>query len=442
MNNSIQKRLLITTTCVLALFLTITGWVLDRAFTASVVAGAEEQLRLVIYSLMGSVQENDGRLTFSQGVTEPRLNQPDSGLYAKVANQLGEQIWTSASAVTSSVEFPSVDTQPGLFVFSDLANPVPRFYLSYTVIWEDADTPEVVFSAATDQQPFRVAIAQFRRSLGIGLGAATLLFIVAQLLALRWGLLPLRTMAQEVHELEAGERDSLSAAYPKELEGLAENLDRFVAHEQRSRSRYRNALDDLAHSLKTPLAVVRNSLLDATPDKALVGEQLDRMETTVTHQLSKASASGPVVVGKSVPLGALVERLLRALETAYVERGIAVETRLDPSIEARGDERDFMEMLGNLLENAFKYTRGRVRVSVAEGHNERRVCMVTIEDDGEGIPAALRDEVLHRGRRLDEIESGQGIGLAVVAELVELYHGWLDIGDSDLGGAKLTLALP
>ncbi len=442
MNNSIQKRLLITTTCVLALFLTITGWVLDRAFTASVVAGAEEQLRLVIYSLMGSVQENDGRLTFSQGVTEPRLNQPDSGLYAKVANQLGERIWTSASAVTSSVDFPSVDTQPGLFVFSDVADPVPRFYLSYTVIWEDVDTPEVVFSAATDQQPFRVAIAQFRRSLGIGLGAATLLFIIAQLLALRWGLLPLRTMAQEVHELEAGERDSLSAAYPKELEGLAENLDRFVAHEQRSRSRYRNALDDLAHSLKTPLAVVRNSLLDATPDKNLVGEQLDRMETTVTHQLSKASASGPVVVGKSVPLGALIERLLRALETAYVERGIAVETRLDSAVEARGDERDFMEMLGNLLENAFKYTRGRVRVSVAEGHNERRVCIVTIEDDGEGIPAALRDEVLHRGRRLDEIESGQGIGLAVVAELVELYHGWLDIGDSDLGGAKLTLALP
>ena len=79
---------------------------------------------------------------------------------------------------------------------------------------------------------------------------------------------------------------------------------------------------------------------------------------------------------------------------------------------------------------------------MAESHNERRLCTVIIEDDGEGIPPALRDEVLHRGRRLDEIESGQGIGLAVVAELVELYHGWLDIGDSDLGGAKLTLALP
>ena len=442
MNNSIQKRLLITTTCVLALFLTITGWVLDRAFSASVVAGAEEQLRLVIYSLMGSVEERDGRLIFSQGVAEPRLTQPDSGLYAQVADELGEKLWTSPSAVTTNVAFAAVDTQPGLFTFSDVVTPTPRFHLSYTVIWEDVETEQVVFSAATDQLPFRAAIGQFRRSLGIGLGAATAVFILAQLFALRWGLSPLRTMAEEVQQLESGERESMSASYPKELQGLAENLDRFVVHEQRSRARYRNALDDLAHSLKTPLAVVRNSLLDQTPDKSLLAEQLDRMESTVTHQLSKASASGPVVVGKSVVVSGVVERLLRALQTAYVDRGIEIETRLDERVVVRGDERDFLEMLGNLLENAFKYTRGRVRVCVAPCTAEDKRCCVTIDDDGEGIPESLREEVLHRGRRLDEIETGQGIGLAVVAELVALYDGWLEIGDSDLGGARVTLTLP
>jgi two-component system sensor histidine kinase PhoQ len=443
LNNSIQKRLLITTTCVLALFLTITGWVLDRAFSASVVAGAEEQLRLVIYSLMGSVQEQEGHLIFSQGVAEPRLTQPDSGLYAQVADELGERLWTSPSAVTTNVDFAAVDTQPGIFLFSDVKGLIPRFHLSYTVIWEDVDTEQVVFSAATDQLPFRAAIRQFRRSLGIGLGAATALFIIAQLLALRWGLLPLRTMAEEVKELESGERESMSESYPKELEGLAENLDRFIVHEQRSRTRYRNALDDLAHSLKTPLAVVRNSLLDQTPDKSLLAEQLDRMETTVTHQLSKATASGPVVVGKTVAMSGLVGRLLRALQTAYLDRGISLETQLDEHVVARGDERDFMEMLGNLLENAFKYTHSRVRVCVAPSASNPQRCVITIEDDGEGIPEALREQVLHRGQRLDEIESGQGIGLAVVAELVALYNGGLEIGDSEeLGGARLVLRLP
>ena len=288
-------------------------------------------------------------------------------------------------------------------------------------------------------QAVETIIAQFRQSLGLGLGAATAFFILAQLLALRWGLLPLRRMAGEVSELESGDRERLSDGYPRELTGLAGNLDRFVLHEQRSRARYRNALEDLAHSLKTPLAVVRNSLLEPQPNGALLSEQLDRMETTVTHQLTRASASGPVVVGKSVALASVVERLVRALTTAYAERDIHAELCLDEGVRARGDERDFMEMLGNLIENGFKYTRSAVKISVAGASGWAEVC---IEDNGPGIPPALREEVLSRGTRLDEIEAGQGIGLAVVAELVALYEGELEIGESDLGGAAIRLKLP
>ena len=438
MNNSIQNRLLVTTTGVLVLFLTLTGWILDRSYRDSVVAGAEEQLRLVIYSLMGAVEERGGRLGFDSGLFEPRLGQPDSGLYAAVSDETGD-VWRSPSAVTTNVTFPPVETQPGLFVFRETARPEARFHLSYMVIWEGVESEEVVFTATTDQHPFRAAIAEFRRSLGLGLGAATAFFIIAQLLALRWGLLPLRRMAGEVSELESGQREHLSDGYPRELEGLAGNLDRFVLHEQRSRTRYRNALEDLAHSLKTPLAVVRNSLLDPTPNSALLSEQLDRMETTVTHQLTRASASGPVVVGKAVALATVVERLVRALTTAYAERQIDIRLQLDEQAHARGDERDFMEILGNLIENAFKYTRSTVRITL---RGDQGAVVVCIEDDGGGIPPSLREEVLNRGKRLDEIEAGHGIGLAVVAELVGLYDGELDIGGSELGGAAITLSLP
>lgn len=439
MSTSIQNRLLVTTTCVLVLFLTITGYVLDRSFQASVVAGAEEQLQLVVFSLLGAAQEDDGTFDFDQGLPEPRLEQPESGLYARISNDLGESLWLSPSSVTTNVPFPVVNTQPGDHVFSELMQPVPRFVLSRTVIWEDVDNEQVVFSAATDQSPFLNAIGQFRRSLWLGLGAATIFFILAQLLALRWGLLPLRTMAGEVQELREGQRETLSEAYPKELTGLAENLDQFVEHEKRSRSRYRNALEDLAHSLKTPLAVAKNALLEKQVPRALLDEQIERMETTVTHQLSRASLAGPVVMGKSVPLDELIKRLLRALQTAYTDRRIAVTTELQAGVAAMGDERDFMEMLGNLLENAFKYTNSKVHVSVCSGSS----ATVTIEDDGAGIPQSLRAEVLSRGARLDEIESGQGIGLAVVAELVQLYKGSLAIDDSAaLGGAKISVNIP
>jgi len=423
---------------VLVLFLTITGFVLDRSFQASVVAGAEEQLQLVVFSLLGSAQEQEGEFDFDQGLPEPRLEQPESGLYAQISNDLGEVLWWSPSTLTTEVVFPVVNTQPGVYIFTDLEQPVPRFVLSRTVIWEDVDNEQVVFSVATDQMPFLTSIAQFRRSLWFGLGAATTFFIITQLLALRWGLLPLRAMAQEVQELQDGERESLSEAYPQELTGLAVNLDQFVEHEKRSRSRYRNAMEDLAHSLKTPLAVAKNALLEHQVPRMLLDEQIERMETTVTHQLSRASLAGPVVMGKSVALDEVVQRLLRALQTAYTERGICVTTDLETGATAMGDERDFMEMLGNLLENAFKYTQSQVQVSVARGNS----VLITIEDDGGGIPESLRAEVLSRGARLDEIESGQGIGLAVVSDLVQLYKGNLAIDDSEMGGAKISVTIP
>jgi two-component system sensor histidine kinase PhoQ len=162
------------------------------------------------------------------------------------------------------------------------------------------------------------------------------------------------------------------------------------------------------------------------------------MQTTVTHQLSRASVSGPVIVSRRIQLRALVERLLRALETAYRDRGLAVAVDIPETLVVRGDERDVMEMLGNLLENAFKYASSQVRV---RGRRDDRL-VLCVEDDGPGIAVEDRQAVINRGTRADEVQSGQGIGLAVVAELVVLYRGSLHIGDSPLGGASVCLELP
>lgn len=462
MKAGIQTRLLLITTVVLGSFLSLAGIVLDRSFQASVLSGAEEQLKLVTYSLMGSMDKSDARLTFGAELPEPRLHQPESGLYAAVLGRDDGAVWQSPSTVTTSVRLPvPVWGELGVFEFLEFTDvdDVDRFVTNYAVIWEDESV--VNFAVATDQRPFVATIDSFRRNLYIGLGAVTVFFVLAQALAVRWGLRPLRIMAGEVRELEEGRRERLSEAYPAELEGLAENLDRFVAHEERSRSRYRKAMEDLAHSLKTPLAVMRNELSGRSADSStntrdidgasntdgneLVREQLDRMESTVTHQLNRAAVSGPVVVGKAVGVENLVNRLLRALNTAYQDRGIQVQVNVPADLKVRGDERDLMEMLGNLLENAFKYTSDRVVIhgrGVAGGLDQPARMVLIIDDDGPGIEASMRDQVLNRGTRADEIQPGQGIGLAMVQELLTAYGGELFIGESDLGGASIRMELP
>jgi two-component system sensor histidine kinase PhoQ len=441
LRSGIQSRLLVTTALVLGISLTLAGLVLDRSFRMSTLSGAEGQLRLVIYSLMGAVETAGSSLRVPEPLPEPRLGQPESGLYAWIDDR-DAVLWRSPSAVTGGVLRPSLDTglQPGEFLFRDASSDRDGLLrLSYAVIWEDPDEMVLTFHVAADWTPFQAQVVSFRRNLYAGVGAVTALFVLAQILAVRWGLRPLRTMAQEVREMEEGRRRRLSDAYPNELTGLAENLDRFVAHEERSRSRYRQAMEDLAHSLKTPLAVIRNAL-ERVPDdpRTLLEEQLDRMQSTVTHQLSRASVTGPVIVGRPVDVAALVERLLRALTTAYRDRNLQVDVDLPEVFEVLSDERDLMEILGNLLENAFKYTTSRVRVSGAVDGG----LTIRVEDDGPGIPQDVRGAVLNRGTRADEVQPGHGIGLSVVAELVALYHGSLRIEESPLGGASLELRLP
>ena len=445
MRGGIQFRLATVTTLVLIGILTLAGWILDRSFRASTLAGVEERLQLVIYSLMG-VAHADALGIRVDELSEPRLSQPESGLYAAIWEPATGREWRSPSALTTNVDQGRAPAALGEFRFSEInMGGVPRFLLSYLVIWDDADESQLIFQVAADQAPTLAVIGSFRRNLAWGLALVTVLVIGAQFLAIRWGLTPLRVMAEEVRALEEGRREGLSDNYPKELTGLRRNLSRFIAHEHRQRTRYRHALEDLAHSLKTPLAVIRNALVGSVPangepqgERELIAEQLDRMEGVVTHQLSRATVAGPVVVGRPVDVSHLAERLIRALKTAYSDRGLAVEVRLPPTLSVRGDERDLMDIFGNLLENAFKYTRSKVRISGRTG----AVAVLRIEDDGPGVDAAIRDDILNRGARGDQVQPGQGIGLSVVSELIQLYGGTFTIGSSTLGGASIEVKLP
>ena len=448
MAGSIQHRLISITGLILVTFLTSTGWVLDRTYSVSIVRGAEEQLKLVVYALMGIAEESGDSLVFNQALADPRLAQAESGLYAIVTNGLNQTLWRSPSlksidsySVRDNVSFANVS--PGAFSFSKIEGSQARFQLSYAVIWEGVEPSQIIFTAIVDQAPYQADIDHFRQNLWLGLGGAMLFFILAQLLALGWGLRPLVVMQREVEELEQGTRDKLSNAYPAELSVLAKNLQRFAAHEQQQRLRYRQALDNLAHSLKTPLSVLRNALADEAVEKNLIKDQIDRMQDTVGRQLARVAVVAPVMLSTRIDVAKVLQKLVRTLEVGFPKMDLLLQLHAQPKL--RIDEGDFLEILGNVIENACKYGKHAVRININQSiatHETDISMSIIVEDDGPGIPMKMRTDVLGRGLRLDTQLSGQGIGLAVAKELVVLYEGSLTISDSEMGGAKISLHFP
>jgi two-component system sensor histidine kinase PhoQ len=301
-----------------------------------------------------------------------------------------------------------------------------------------------VFLVAEDMAAFNEEVGRFRGSLAAWLGAMAALMLTALVLILAWGLAPLRRVSTEVAAIESGNQAKILGTYPSEIRALTDNLNGLLAHEQARQRRLDNALGDLAHSLKTPLAVIRGAIGDlATGNEAtlLVEEQLARMDKIVAHQLQRARTGGGQAPILSPPLQIrrIAERLIGSLSKVYRDKGVAITIAVPEEIQLNGVEGDLMEMLGNLLDNAFKWCRNQVVVRAAA---EKGTLVIAIEDDGPGIPPQDAERLLARGARADEGVPGHGIGLAMAREICEAYGGRLAVEGSTLGGVRLCLRLP
>ena len=273
---------------------------------------------------------------------------------------------------------------------------------------------------------------------------ATLLLIAISIL-LRRMMQPLRQIEAEIGEIEQGERSALSAELPTELAGVARNLNLLIDTERGRSDRYRKTLDNLAHSLKTPLAAMRALFTDSGIDgdqQRRFDEQIERMDEIVRYQLRKpASLETEALVLSTVDLVGETVRLVEGLTKVYASKGVTIEKHLDESASLKGDTGDYLEMAGNLLDNACKWCESRVRVSLAAASGGSGM-VLSVEDDGPGIPAEARDGLLKRGARLDEATPGHGIGLAIVKDIVASFGGELLIEDSTLGGARIRIRIP
>jgi two-component system sensor histidine kinase PhoQ len=442
---SLHRRVALSAALVLAAFVVLASVALEQAFRESAESARRERLLAQIYLLLGTAEEDaEGRLILPEPLPEPRLSLPGSGLYAQVADAGGTVLWRSPSALGLDVPFVS-GLPPGARRFERRTDAARENYFvqSLGVRWAIGANPrDLTFSVAEDLTEYRQQIRRYRTALAGWLAALSVLLLAVLWLVLHWGLKPLRRVAAEVAEVQAGRQEHLRGEYPEELKLLTENINALLTHERAQQKKLKNALADLAHSLKTPLAVLR-SMSDpdgstTPPSPAALGEQLDRMGRLVEYHLQRAAAGRPATFTGPVAVRPVAERLVATLGKVHRDKPVRTAVGVDAQEVFRGAEDDLMEMLGNLLDNAYKWCRSQVRVAAARSAEELRL---TVEDDGPGIEPGQAQRLLERGVRADETVPGHGIGLAVVRDLAGAYDGTVAIDRSPLGGARVTVRL-
>jgi two-component system sensor histidine kinase PhoQ len=444
---SLSLRMALAAGIVLAVFVVLVGVALEQALRDGARNARQERLQAQVYLLLAAVEVDDGgRLSLEGPLPEPRLQTPGSGLVGLVADAQGRIVWRSRSALGAAALPAPEALAPGLQRFARVEDGTgaAHFAQQFGVSWTTGSgSHRFTFAVFEDLAPYEQQLADYRRTLWGWLGAMALLLLAAQALTLRWGLRPLRRITLALARLETGQDARLEGEHPAELQGLADNLNALLARERAQQARYRHALADLAHSLKTPLALVRAELRRGQVEpalRALLDEQVQRMDRVIDHQLQRAGAAGRSALAPPLHLRPLVERLQAALAKVHADKAPGWTVEIPAGARVRIDEGDLTELLGNLLDNACKWCAGRVRLAAAGAGG---TLILDVEDDGPGIATELGLAVLQRGVRADQATPGHGIGLAVVRDIVDALGGELEIGRSAaLGGARITLRLP
>jgi two-component system, OmpR family, sensor histidine kinase PhoQ len=438
--NSIRTRLILGATLVLVAFMAVAGLAVQNAHEDSVRTAHFARLQSTIYVLLAGAEiDAAGALVMPDGFPEPRLSVPASGLYANVVNVNRREEWQSPSTVGVKPPFER-SAAVGQWRYDTTSGPSGAFLVAtYGVKWAltGGDAP-LVLSVAEDKVAFDREVGAFKRTLWQWLGAAGVLLLLSQTLLLQWGLAPLQQVAREIRRVESGEQAQVEGRYPTEISALTGNLNTLIGQERVRQTRYKEALSFLAHSLKTPLAVLRNSL-HGEPGQlpASVAQQVARMDDIVQHQLGRAAASGAARFVPLLALAPVVSRIRDSLAKIHADKGLAFSIECPADLSWRIDEGDAFELLGNLMDNAAKWARQRVAVRVWRGGDRLRI---HVDDDGPGFTDT--QSILQLHVRGDERVPGHGVGLAVVNELVASHQGELKLARSDMGGARVDIALP
>lgn len=445
--NSLRQRLLISAALLLLVFLGLMGLGLNNAFKQSVLNNAQDSLRNQIVLLISNIDVIDAKLSVPEVLSEARLSQADSDLFAQISSPIDGVIWRSASLLGR--ELPELSGSLGDFrFFSDVDWPDnPSVYATnLTVEWEteQGDLPFII-QVAEKTDAYHKRLAAYQQQIAIWLSVLGASLLVLLLALLSWALRPLVRVTRQVSEIEQGKRQRFDEDYPNEVSRLTQNLNQLLNFDEQRITRQKEVLGNLAHSLKTPIAVLKG-LKFGTKNIVEVTQQLNAMQTIIDYQLQSASAVGRRRFARPIDVQSATEQIVSSLDKLYQSKGISCTIEFTPDTQFYGDQGDWMELVGNLLDNAYKWAASHVALVVSnvplkEGTSHRSATQLIVEDDGVGIDDELKATILQRGVRLDSQTPGHGLGLHIVKGIVEAYEGELDIVDNQPKGTRFQVTL-
>jgi len=429
-----------------ALALIVAGAVFIVQFSNAVERNFDARLETLLLALVAATDQN-GEVDESavEGESGGSFSRPLSGWYWQTRDPASGRVidWSPSLAfdILPVKDFPTASEPARTFTIKASGGRELRA-LEQLVTFTPGHTFALLVAGDTD--PMVGDVRAFRNSVVWWLGGLAALIAIGIALLVRWGLRPLRQVRRDLRKIREGDIAHLEGDYPSEIEPLVEDLNALIDSNREIVERARTHVGNLAHALKTPLAVLQNeAALSEMLPASKVAEQTGIMRSQVEHHLNRARiAAQAKVLGAVTPIEPALSALVRVMDKVHQERDLAIEVEVPPELRFRGEKQDFEEMAGNLLDNACKWAKSRVRVSARRSDGRRSFLVVSIDDDGAGLPAEDREAALSRGHRLDESKPGSGLGLSIAAELAGIYGGKLALDGSALGGLRATLTLP
>ncbi|HMA82329.1 MAG TPA: HAMP domain-containing sensor histidine kinase [Candidatus Binatia bacterium] len=426
------------------------GLILSNAFRSSVQGDFDSELQSSLDALVASAgYDASGAIRLEPRYLSARFQRAYSGDYWQIVPVGGGKAMISHSLLDRTIKFSDAKQTPDGLFWGHGDGPDQqhlrvlsrRIEFPITATARPDDNRAYMFYVASDMKEVERRIAAFNGTLiwsfvVLGLGLIAAIFI-----QVRVGLQPLRKVTDALYRIRAGSARRLEGSFPAEIEPLASELNSLIEHSAEVVGRARSYVSNLAHFLKTPLTVLSNEAATTPgPLADLVLRQVKSMRRQVDHYLARARAAGALdVLGNRTLVEPVLEDLARVLRQIHAENAVAVEIRCAPTIAFRGERQDLEEMAGNLIDNACKWSKGRVRVSAE--NSGANLCL-SVEDNGPGLTPDERQQVGERGERLDESVPGSGLGLAIVRDIAKLYAGTLILDSSPLGGLRARLTLP
>ncbi|MCB1873935.1 MAG: sensor histidine kinase [Gammaproteobacteria bacterium] len=439
--NSLTLRLILTSSAWVLVTLLVTAVLLVALFRGHIEQRFEALLHDHLEELVAASELTpDGNFSMSWRPSDPRFNRPHSGWYWEILRSgvslaRSDSLWQESLRLAGSVDSESPWVQRLVGPEDELLQA-----LLQQITFPDSGQPllYVVAGPVTDiDDNVRAFTAQVAVTLTV-FGCGLLLVVWFQV---RFGLRPLRTIQLALSDIRQGKIGRLPENNPLEVEPVVHELNKLLDHNRTLLERARTQVGNLAHALKNPLTVIRNEAKSINNEHGhVIRTQTAAMTNSVDLYLSQARIAGSAgLLSARADVKAITEDLCFSMERLYRERALHLQCSGLDGCWFRGEAQDLEEMLGNLLDNACKWARSRVRVR-AELRDER--LLIVVEDDGPGIPEQQRSEVLKRGLRLDEMVSGSGLGLNIVQDIAALYRGSLTLSLSHDGGLRVTLNLP